>query len=553
MENRKSLKSLILISVFVFMFGIAPKTFAYEAETHAYLTAQVIDLYDQYNSNDPIGDGLKPYILDGSRREDDAPRYMNHFYDPVYDRGLDDPEWGGGFSSKDWAQSDSKQVTSLNKPIKFIASILDASAQENIKDMDVNFTWQQAIRYYRGGETEKAMFALGRILHLIEDAGVPDHTRNDGHPEPLGDGSPYEKYTSKFTLNTPDSELVSRLANKKPFDNMPTLSNYFDELARYSNNNFYSEDTIEGAYSLPVSDGSKKLGKYSYFFKNYEGSHYLLARKAFVNLETGTRERATLDDKVLLSDYWSRLSVRSIQVAAGVIKLFFDDVARVEYGNTRLINDDRNPISWAIDNTRAFAQIATSFGRSITSSVSNIAGAFSAQVIDAAKGLFSNATDIFKDNAQIQNPNLLASVSLDENNDTVQSSEQKIIGPSLADRSVTNNDAAAMAIEPSDGSNGPNEINEPDVDELAADETGINLTQDAAQETISGSTKDELLNNAQEINTIQEPIIQACSFQTSKTPTHQNLLINEVAWMGSIKSSSDEWIVSQTNCPSSLG
>ena len=46
------------------------------------------------------------------------------------------------------------------------------------------------------GDKEKAMFALGHILHLIEDSSVPDHTRNDPHPN----DSPYEKWTSKFIL-----------------------------------------------------------------------------------------------------------------------------------------------------------------------------------------------------------------------------------------------------------------------------------------------------------------------------------------------------------------
>ena len=560
MENRKSLNPLIFISVFVLMIGIAPGAFAYEAETHAYLTAQAIDIYDQYNLNNPIKEDLRPYLLDGSRREDDAPRYMNHFYDPVYNRGLDDPEWGGGFSSKEWAQSDSKQTASIYKPIQFVASILDTSKQEKIKDMDVNFTWQQAIRYYRAGEIEKAMFALGRVIHLVEDAGVPDHTRNDGHPDPLGDGSPYEKFTSKFTVNTPDSGLISRLANIKPFDSMPTISNYFDELARYSNNNFYSKDTIEKLYDLPKPDFFKKEGKYSIALKKDEyGIEYRLYVKKVPEFgsDSGTAPSLIISevggDKIL-ADYWSRLSVKSIQVSAGVIKLFFDDIARVENGDVRLIKDDRNPISWAIDNTRALAQVLTSLGETITTSVASTASALSAQVTDVASDLISSVVGIVKDNAQIANQNLLSSVPLDENASAIQPGEQENIDPNLATPSVENNDAVAMVADVTNESDRSNETNASNIEEAVAEEMSANLKQNNEQgidENISGSTQDQLSNKPSQASVgdvqkqndqLPQAVVQVCSFQTSKLPTHQKLLINEVAWMGSSKSANDEWI-----------
>ncbi|MEK7463469.1 MAG: lamin tail domain-containing protein [Patescibacteria group bacterium] len=563
MENRKSLKLLIVISAFVFTLSIAPSAFAYEVETHAYLTDEVINFYNQNYPNNPIKDEFKSYIIDGSRREDDAPRWTNHFYDPVNNLGLNDPRWGSGFSSKEWAQSDSKQTTFINRPIKYVASMLTVSEQENIKDMDVNFTWQQAVRYYRDGKIEKAMFVLGHVLHLIEDASVPDHTRNDGHPEPLGDGSPYEIFSSKFSLKNPDTNLTTRLVNKKPFDNMPVLSNYFDEMAKYSNNNFYSKDTINKIYNLPVPDGEKLIGRYKFSFKKENSIEYLLLRLSSIDLETGKQELATIDNDKILIDYWSHLSTKSVQVAAGVINLFFNDIARVDYGDAKPINDDRNPISWTIDNARAFGQITSSFGRAITSSVANTVSAFSAQVIEAAKGLFSNVADVVQDNAQIPDQNLLAEISLDENNSMAQPSEQKPIGPNLVARSVKNNDAAATAI--SQLSYGPDKSNETaksNVKKATAEEKPkVGETTEAAKTSLnqaneqkidkktSSSTQDQLLNTPAQSDNFQKQntqslstVAQICSFQTSKIPTYQKLLINELAWMGSVKNSSDEWI-----------
>jgi len=59
---------------------------------------------------------------------------------------------------------------------------------------DTNFTYKAAKNLWFQGEKEKAMFALGHILHLIEDSAVPDHTRDDGH---IGD-SPYELFTKNI-------------------------------------------------------------------------------------------------------------------------------------------------------------------------------------------------------------------------------------------------------------------------------------------------------------------------------------------------------------------
>ena len=33
-----------------------------------------------------------------------------------------------------------------------------------------------------GGDKAYGLEALGHVLHLLEDATVPDHTRNDPHP-----------------------------------------------------------------------------------------------------------------------------------------------------------------------------------------------------------------------------------------------------------------------------------------------------------------------------------------------------------------------------------
>ena len=115
---------------------------------------------------------------------------MNHFYDPIHNVGLK----SSYDTAKKWAGNASNQA-SYSKGDQ---------------------TWQRAIDYYQKGDKEKAMIALGHILHLMEDMTVPAHTRDDAHPE----GDPYEVWV-KNNFKAINGEWI--YFNK--------LDKYFDYLA----------------------------------------------------------------------------------------------------------------------------------------------------------------------------------------------------------------------------------------------------------------------------------------------------------------------------------
>jgi len=102
-------------------------------------------------------------------------------------------------------------------------------------------------------------------MHLVSDAGVPAHVRNDGHPF----DKTYETWCAK---ELKDSDLGiepvnnsittrSRVAGLAPitnfWDTKPTAgSNPTPEgLAEYTNQNFFSEDTIFEGYDYPQNAG----------------------------------------------------------------------------------------------------------------------------------------------------------------------------------------------------------------------------------------------------------------------------------------------------------
>ena len=276
-----------------------------------------------------VVDELASYLIDGARHEDTNPRYLNHFYDPVNDRGLADGIYQGQ-GSKYWAQDEDSQTALLYKLFVYTAdSILTASQLSKIDSIynKTNFTWQKAVDLYAQGKNEEAFFALGHIIHLMEDASVPDHTRNDAHPPFDDGGSPYENWTKKFNLDNPDSDLSIRLSSKKPVL-FTDLGGYFNSLSNYSNNNFYSRDSIKN-YSLIKASYYKNINDKNFGFvtDNEMGDYKLFVGGSF---NWNNQEIQTINHPLVLSDYWSRLSVKAVQHSAGVLDLFFKEGERAK-------------------------------------------------------------------------------------------------------------------------------------------------------------------------------------------------------------------------------
>ncbi len=324
---------IFILGFFIF----APSVLAYQSETHAFLTSAAVDFYNGNSAGAKFPDSLRNYLIDGSIREDDAPRWLNHFYDPVFQRGLtydttiDPINIGGDWeSSKEWANDAGAQNSFLYKVVPAVASVLSAIEKGKISDIlsDSNFTWQRAIDLYKAGKKEESMFALGHVIHLIEDASVPDHTRNDPHVF----GSPYETFAAKFTFQAPDTDLTQRLSGKSPVV-LADLGSYFDGVATYSNNNFYSQDTIglQSGYVLPAADMSNvdaRNGKYYVMGRDSEGNEYpLLKKSSLLGILFDVKGVSiTTDDELVKSSYWSLLSTKAVQYAAGVMDLFFKEV-----------------------------------------------------------------------------------------------------------------------------------------------------------------------------------------------------------------------------------
>lgn len=334
--------------------------FAYSGEiTHPALTDETIDFFNLHFSNLALDEIEKAIIKRGSIDEDASPRWLHHFYDPVYNRGL-----LGQISSKEWAKDTEAQAG--------FAAVGAGGIKEYFSGNN-DYSWDRAIYEYAWSDKERGLKTLGHILHLIQDASVPDHTRNDPHPPILELGSPYEAWAKQF--NDQNINLISKLRDEKPitFNN---LNNYFDKLASYSNNNFFSKDTVfSEEYRIPqilfereeiLKNGRSVVFGYG---SDDEGNFKLIARLVKFRWQKIEKNDYFLDDPddQIMLNYWSRLSKQAVLHGAGVIKLFFDEVEK-ERQSKVLFAKNKSWFTQVFDATKGtiFNIAAIFYGSSVT-------------------------------------------------------------------------------------------------------------------------------------------------------------------------------------------
>ncbi|MDH5649688.1 MAG: hypothetical protein OEY67_08525 [Gammaproteobacteria bacterium] len=203
--------STILVLV---AFGIANNdVYGYERKTHRELSIKTVDLSVLPNHINNLGlSSIKQLLIGksnacslekqltaydwihkGSWHEDDTlndncafvARYKNHFYNPITAKGLDanftgspSPSWG----LEDAENFGGDQEYSYKDFMDYLyLGLIDESNLEREKYL------------------ARAFRTIGHIIHLIQDAGQPQHTRNDSHGGiPFaGEKSLYEDYSQR--------------------------------------------------------------------------------------------------------------------------------------------------------------------------------------------------------------------------------------------------------------------------------------------------------------------------------------------------------------------
>jgi parallel beta-helix repeat protein len=331
-QRSLSLSVLCLVFIDVFLLFVYKFSFSYSPyNTHPALTEEMAEFFNfkAAGRESGIGEQEIKWLKLGSVREDKAPRWINHFYDPVHKTG-----WSGKhFGSLPEEEGLSKGAgMAPRRPLASIEWAVSQEFQSSYGRQHGNQTWQKAIKSYLGGDRKSAFIALGHILHLIEDLSVPDHARDDTHAGIYGDpGSPYEEYAKNYANYNKLDIAEDLISEGGDFFDFSDLGSAFEYLADYSNKNFFSEDTISNEeFEEPNISKLKiiKRNKINYFFdQNFD--LYL----AKINKDEGfirrNKKPYTTDDKsFVLPSYRSHLFPQAVLAGASVINLFFKEAEK---------------------------------------------------------------------------------------------------------------------------------------------------------------------------------------------------------------------------------
>ena len=335
MENPPFLK-IILFASTALLLATPFFVFAYDDKTtHPALAQETVALFNLYYPRMALTEEEKQAVMSGDIGEDESARWMHHFYDPVYNRGL----WGFS-SSKVWALDTTAQAA-LDPAYTQTAGVFYVTNRK-LFDSNTDYSWDRAIYDYVWADQKRGLVALGHLLHLIQDASVPDHTRNDPHPPILDFGSPYEHWTKRFTPETLTGFGAQLYQQKVEPPQFRILQQYFHSLALYSNNNFFSKDTTPNKteiYKNPslanVSVFADEFGKiYAYFFGK-DNTSYRLVRLVLDKEEKDQLVALFDEDELVLNDYWQRLSKQAVVHGVGVMRLFFEEAEQERVNKSR--------------------------------------------------------------------------------------------------------------------------------------------------------------------------------------------------------------------------
>lgn len=311
--------------------------------------------------------GISQWLSRGSMTADvpEVQASVRHFYDPTMPPGqryLQDIAIGPIMSR---AQE--------NYPNPHIDQV-DWAIQGDISDApdgkyNHKYCWNNGKKWFleaieKSNNTSKdslmamAWRALGETLHLMEDMGCPAHVRDDSHPAPNGYGSlfgdpdTYEELVWS-EIKTGITNEIADLASsgkvdqnlKSTFENAKNVRDIAHNFAVWTNNNFFTNQTIAGTniygeelkhLTHPTKEyASPKISEaiYDPDTKYYEGTvgghtvkHCVNYVSLYEYLWLGKRKGYPILDEACVRSQASVLFPNIVEAGVNTIKLFIPQI-----------------------------------------------------------------------------------------------------------------------------------------------------------------------------------------------------------------------------------
>jgi len=340
---------------------IAKDGFAYKTDTHIGISKEAENLSENYwmflqeFSQDPeTAFGLTEF---GSFAEDNDPRYLKHFYDPIYEVGLS--HLVGHFETAlSWGYQSPDNEYSWTKAREHMYQAVTSSDQET---RDTNF--RQLFR------------SLGQVLHLMEDMAQPSHVRNDphvSHAESAIGSKAFNPSHLEDWAQIQSGDVAKFARTTAGAKSAVSFDDSFETLALYSNENFFSDDTIFKNYELPskeetnYTDSILQIGilgqpaevladdgqKYQVPYIIHKSGGYKLAQVGYfgqplIQLDKFRDLTFQIDDEVARENA-QILIPQAVAYSAGLLNYFFR--GRITTPKTVSFNVDRTGASFDVYN-----------------------------------------------------------------------------------------------------------------------------------------------------------------------------------------------------------
>lgn len=515
------MKRTLAVVLIICSFGV-PQVSAYnDVTTHPALTDLIVDYYNATHPGTEITAEEREWIVRGSTKEDEVPRWVNHFYDPVSGEG-----WtaeNAGSLDPDTMMRLSK-LASFNTPLPAKGWVRNEEAQKEYEWYGGNHTWQRAISSVVDGDAKAGYESLGYVLHILEDMAVPDHTRNDTHANTSvteGDGSPYEDYAQRWTRETIKERRIVEflLGEGAQAPAMRSIEDHIHDLATYSNTYFVSKDTIDNEkYKLPDINNIKCLQN-TCFSNDEKGESFPLCHKIDVRMgRYGVSERYVLEDEEpytpVFDAYFDRLARQAVLHGADVIRLFKEKVEE-EKVNREYVIYEVSDFSWMRGQNISLYALVNSIGGAFSSGWDWTKASLSSFSDRVARAWGSMKSGIGSDDEVLRQ--VVDTRERANALNALESTFGSILGGSVhpsPTSPLVSVDVQGAAVE--------------DPKEPAPNSIYTSTASTVAVEEI-----------AQEEKTSQK---QECPFEVQGKTFTWKVVINEVAWMGTQESASDEWI-----------
>ncbi|MHB0936005.1 MAG: hypothetical protein ACYDCO_04345 [Armatimonadota bacterium] len=234
------------------------------------------------NTGDRTGT-FRWWVDEGGFTADEPELYnsFRHFYDPKSNEGA--PYLTDHLTELNYVYKALIYTSKIGRAVGIVAGT-SVNPEVNARDWAISgeanrgwganeYCWNRGIEYMTAafaetnGKNKQRLFAqawrsLGETMHLMADMTCVPHVRNDSHPgkaigfKSIGNtdpnqgylkNDPYELYCTEALIRASANGGVDPAA-KGAIDNAKTVQELFDAVATYTQDRFFSADTIAGTY-----------------------------------------------------------------------------------------------------------------------------------------------------------------------------------------------------------------------------------------------------------------------------------------------------------------